>query len=110
MSKWSRGTTRDADDPEFIDSVFYDYGLDSVRDSRTGCEPILPNWEQWADFADGEDEGEPESGGFPDYEVFPGDAIQLRYACRAWIPAVLPAIATTWGLISPPARGVWSAR
>ncbi|SIO66800.1 Cell wall assembly regulator SMI1 [Singulisphaera sp. GP187] len=82
-----KGDDEDADEPDFINTVFYDYGLDSIRDDpRNGCEEILPHWQQWTDFADFEDEGAPEGGSFSDSEVFPVDAIQVRYACRGWIP------------------------
>jgi len=77
----------DADEPEFIDSVFYDYGLHSIRKKpRKGCEEVLPNWRSWIDFADGEDEGDVDGSNLDNSEVFPADAIQLRYACRGWIP------------------------
>ncbi len=76
-----KGDDDDADLPAFIHSVFYNYGLDSIRERRR-CEAILPNWKHWAFFADSE-EGEQH---IDDCEVLPADAIQLRYACRGWIP------------------------
>ena len=83
--KMVTGGDEDADEPEFINSVFYDYGLDSIRD-QTSCESILPNWQRSADYADFEDDPDGSPINFADYEVFPEDAIQLRHACRGWIP------------------------
>jgi len=75
----------DAPRPSFVRAVFYDYGLDSIRDGR-GRQPILHMWKHWAGFADEQGEDPEPDSSYGKFESFPAGAIKLRYACRGWIP------------------------
>ena len=80
---WSRETDLVADDPAFVITVFYDFGLDSIGNQRH-AEQILGHWRLWDRFCGSEEESDVDQT--RDYQVFPADAIQIRYTCRGWIP------------------------
>jgi hypothetical protein len=78
-----RGDDEDADDPSFVTTVFYDFGLDTIRGRREG-EAILGHWRVWDELCGSEEESDVDQT--RDYQVFPADAIQIRYTCRGLIP------------------------
>lgn len=76
-----QGDDDDAPEPDLVNSVFYDYGLDSIRERRE-CNEILTQWRIGATL----DTSEHVFDEYGDRQVFPHDAIQIRDHCRGWIP------------------------